>query len=66
METRESLLGRGFIFPGYEAGRLFHQDAHWYLQGTAVFPHDQQPCRLDYRMRRLKLVSGESAKVKAA
>jgi len=27
---------------------LFLQDSYWHLAGTAVFAHNQQPCRLDY------------------
>ena len=46
----ESILWRGFALPGHEASRLFTQDSHWHLQGTAVFSHEQQPCRLDYQI----------------
>lgn len=34
--------------PGHEAARLVFQDSFWRLSGTAVFVHEQQPCRLDY------------------
>jgi len=46
----ESILWRGFVLPGHEACRLFSQDARWHLEGTAVFSHEQQPCRLDYQV----------------
>jgi hypothetical protein len=45
-----SILWRGFVFPGHEACQLFSRDSHWHLEGTAVFSHEQQPCRLDYRI----------------
>jgi hypothetical protein len=46
----ETILWRGFVLPGHEACRLFSQDERWYLEGTAVFSHEQQPCRLDYQI----------------
>ncbi|HEX9332027.1 MAG TPA: putative glycolipid-binding domain-containing protein [Anaerolineales bacterium] len=46
----ESILWRGFVLPGHEACRLFSQDSHWYVEGTAVFSHEQQPCRLNYQI----------------
>jgi hypothetical protein len=46
----ESILWRGFVLPGHEACRLFSQDARWHLEGTAIFSHKQQPCRLDYQV----------------
>jgi hypothetical protein len=46
----ESIFWRGFFLPGHEACRLFSQDSHWHLEGTAVFSHEQQPCRLDYQI----------------
>ena len=45
-----SILWRGIVLPGHEACRLFSQESHWYLEGTAVFSHDQQPCRLNYQI----------------
>ena len=50
MVTIESILWQGFILPGHEACRLFSQDSGWHLQGTAVFSHEKQPCRLDYQI----------------
>ena len=46
----ESILWQGFVLPGHEACRLYSQDSHWFLEGTAVFSHDQQPCRLAYQV----------------
>jgi len=46
----ETILWRGLVLPGHEACRLFSQDAHWHLEGTAVFSHEQQTCRLDYQV----------------
>jgi len=46
----ESILWQGFVLPGHEACRLFSQDSRWYLEGTAVFSHEKQPCRLDYQV----------------
>jgi uncharacterized protein len=46
--TTQSILWRGIHWPGHEACRLFSQNAEWHLQGTAVFSHVHQPCRLSY------------------
>jgi len=43
-----SVLWRRLDRPGHEAARLFRQDSRWNLGGTAVFAHDDRPCRLDY------------------
>src|SRR5438552_10348830 len=43
-----SIVWRRLDQPGHESARLFFQDSCWQLIGTAVFPYDQQPCRLDY------------------
>jgi hypothetical protein len=50
LQLTESILWRGFVFPGHEACRMFSQDARWHLEGTAAFSYEQQPCRLDYRI----------------
>jgi uncharacterized protein len=44
----ESILWRRLDQPGHESARLSFQDRCWYLSGTAVFAHNQQPCRLSY------------------
>ena len=50
MEAIESILWRGFILPGHEACRLLSRDSGWHLEGSAVFSHEQHPCRLDYQV----------------
>jgi len=50
MGTIESILWQGFVLPGHEACRLYSQDSHRYLEGTAVFSHEKQPCRLNYQV----------------
>jgi hypothetical protein len=50
MVTTEFILWRGLVLPGHEACRLFSLASRWYLEGTAVFSHEQRPCRLDYRV----------------
>jgi uncharacterized protein len=44
----QSILWRGIYMPGHEASRFFLQDNNWHLEGTAVFSHKGQPCRLTY------------------
>ena len=46
----DSILWRGFVFPGHEACRLFSLNSEWHLEGTAVFSYEQQTCRLDYQI----------------
>lgn len=46
--TDLSLLWRRLDHPGYESARLSFLSPFWHLTGTAVFAHNQQPCRLDY------------------
>jgi len=48
--TIETILWKGFFLPGYETCQLSSQNSRWQLEGTAVFSHDQQPCRLDYQV----------------
>ena len=49
--TKEaSITWRRLDCPGHESARLFSEDDWWNLQGTAVFSHDQLPCRLDYHI----------------
>jgi uncharacterized protein len=42
------MLWRRLDAPGHEAARLLQRDSYWHLTGTAVFAHNQRPCRLDY------------------
>lgn len=44
----QSILWRRLDQPGHESARLFFKDPSWHLIGTAVFAHNQLPCRLDY------------------
>jgi hypothetical protein len=46
-----TILWRRLDRPGHETARLVHQSSGWYLSGSAVFFHEQQPCRLDYQIR---------------
>lgn len=46
----DSLLWRRLDAPGHEWARLSFAGSRWHLSGTAVFAHDRQPCRLDYRV----------------
>jgi uncharacterized protein len=46
--TNQSILWRGIYWPGHEASRLYQRDDEWCLEGTAVFSHDNRPCRLSY------------------
>ncbi len=50
MSKAESILWRGLLFPGHESCQLISQDSQWNLGGTAVFSHEEQPCRLDYQI----------------
>lgn len=50
MTTMQSVLWHGIVLPGHEACRLFSQDSYWYLEGTAVFSNEQQPCHLAYQL----------------
>ena len=46
----ESILWRSLTWPGHEVSRLFSQDSHLHLEGTAVFLDEQRPCRLEYQI----------------
>ena len=48
--TNHSVLWRRLDHPGHESALLFSQAQSRHLQGTAVFSHNQHPCRLDYRI----------------
>jgi uncharacterized protein len=50
MKAIETILWRGLVFSGHESCGLFSRDSEWHLYGTAVFSHEQQPCRLDYQI----------------
>ena len=42
------ILWRRLDQPGHEAARLVFHDPFWQLMGTAVFAHDNHPCRVEY------------------
>jgi uncharacterized protein len=42
------MLWRRLDKPGHDAAHLLLRDSCWHLTGTAVFAHNQLPCRLDY------------------
>src|SRR5262245_38424792 len=44
------ILWRRLDLPGHEIGRLARRDDGWELSGTAVFSHENRPCKLDYRV----------------
>lgn len=48
MGAAASILWRGLFFEGHESCRLFSSGDEWHLEGTAVFSHEQHPCRLSY------------------
>src|ERR671919_609021 len=50
METIETILWRGLVFPGHEFCSLFSEGSGRLLLGTALLSHEQRPCRLDYRI----------------
>ena len=64
MVTIESILWQGFALPGHEACQLCFQNLQWHLLGTAVFSHEQRPCRLDYQIICDKAWHTVSAKTK--
>ena len=45
-----SILWRGLFLVGYESCRLLSAGEEWQLEGTAVFSHEQRPCRLNYHI----------------
>ena len=46
-----TIIWRRLDTSGHESARVFLIKSHWTLTGTAVFVHDRQPCRLDYRLK---------------
>lgn len=50
MDETKSILWRGVFFAGHESCRLLYAGGAWYLERTAVFVHEQRPCRLDYQI----------------
>jgi len=52
-EDREwqSIIWRGMVWQGHEYCRMSRVNSAWYLEGTAVFSYEQDPCLLNYRIR---------------
>ena len=50
METIETILWRGLVLLGHESCGLISRGSEWLLEGTAVFSHEQKPCRLSYQI----------------
>ena len=46
----QSVIWRRLDLPGFESSQLLSGPSSWHLNGTAVFIHDQKPCRLDYKI----------------
>lgn len=44
----QAILWQRLDRPGHESCRLTALEPGWRLEGSAVFTHEQQPCRLDY------------------
>lgn len=43
-----SILWQRLDRPGHEAARISTRGGQWHLDGSAVFEHEGQPCRLHY------------------
>ncbi|HET7233018.1 MAG TPA: putative glycolipid-binding domain-containing protein [Longimicrobium sp.] len=50
MPDAATILWRRVDGPGHESARILRQGDGWMLEGSAVFAHEGQPCRLDYRI----------------
>lgn len=48
--TNASILWRRLDLSGHESARIFFDQSHWNLEGTAVFAYNKQPCRLSYQI----------------
>ncbi|MFN2387401.1 MAG: putative glycolipid-binding domain-containing protein [Thermoanaerobaculia bacterium] len=46
-----TILWRRLDRPGHESAALFRAGSEWRLEGSAVFSHAREACRLDYRLR---------------
>jgi hypothetical protein len=47
---RSTIMWRRLDMPGHEVAELTASSAGWELQGVALFAHEGQPCRLEYRI----------------
>ena len=50
MNIERTMIWRRLDQPGHESARLIQRESQWHLIGTAVFVHEHQPCRLDYKI----------------
>jgi len=50
MDGTAAILWRRLDRPGHESARISRDPGGWLLAGGAVFAHEGQPCRLDYRI----------------
>lgn len=50
MSDTATILWRRVDRPGHESARLGRAKDGWVVEGAAVFVHEGQPCRLDYRI----------------
>jgi hypothetical protein len=50
MVEMDTILWRGVVLPGHEFCRLFTRASCWHIDGTVVFTHERQACRLNYRI----------------
>jgi len=57
------MLWRRLDLPGHESAQLLGQASGWQVNGTAVFLHDHNPCRLDYQILCDEAWQTRSAKV---
>ena len=48
MRVEETILWERLDRPGHESARLGRGDSELVLEGSAVFGHEGEPCRLDY------------------
>lgn len=49
--SAQSIIWRRLDKPGHEFAKVFSENSCWHLDGTAIFLHDTQPCRLDYQLK---------------
>lgn len=47
----QTVLWQGLHWRGHEAARLVEMSEEPRMEGTAVFAHEAQPCRLDYQIQ---------------
>jgi hypothetical protein len=50
IDGMDTILWRGIVLPGHEFCQIYSQTLSWHLDGTAVFTHEHQACRLNYKI----------------